>query len=154
MLEGTKASGFTPVVFDITKAGVVSEVSADSVTIANDEGETLCGGGLSCGDPDAGSCCNEHAEPFCNNGKCCALVCSFDETCCITEWDTTCVQLAQAFCGCGSVAGDGGVATIDEAILENSVKSGIIPAERLERLEGLQGSAKPEAATKKPAVKK
>ena len=62
---------------------------------------TICGGGLSCGDPKAGSCCNEHAEPYCNNEGCCLVVCSFDETCCDTAWDTICVQLAQAFCGCG-----------------------------------------------------
>ncbi|MEY4848943.1 MAG: hypothetical protein RLZZ36_2056 [Pseudomonadota bacterium] len=63
---------------------------------------TLCGGGLSCGDAAAGSCCNEHAKPFCSDAKCCSIVCSFDETCCITAWDTTCVKLAQAFCGCGN----------------------------------------------------
>jgi hypothetical protein len=60
----------------------------------------LCGGGLSCGDPKAGSCCNEHPEPYCNDAGCCSIVCSFDETCCIAAWDTTCVKLAQAFCGC------------------------------------------------------
>jgi hypothetical protein len=69
-------------------------------SIANTECK-LCGGGLSCGDPDAGSCCNEHDEPYCNDTKCCAIVCSFDETCCVAAWDTTCVKLAQAFCGCG-----------------------------------------------------
>ena len=135
--------------------------------IANQECDTLCGGGLSCGDPEAGSCCNEHAEPYCSNGKCCALVCSFDETCCITEWDTTCVKLAQAFCGCGSVAGKGEEATIDEAVLEHSVKSGVVNTQRLDRLEKLQKSAKPAAKVEakpeakieakieaKPAVKK
>lgn len=61
----------------------------------------ICDGGLSCGDPDAGSCCNEHAEPYCSDQSCCLTVCTFDETCCDTAWDTVCVQLAQAFCGCG-----------------------------------------------------
>jgi len=61
----------------------------------------ICGGGLACGDPDAGSCCNEHAEPYCNDQSCCLVVSSFDETCCNDAWDTICVQLAQAFCGCG-----------------------------------------------------
>ena len=69
-------------------------------SIANTECR-LCGGGLSCGDPDAGNCCNEHAEPYCNDAQCCAIVCSFNEICCDTTWDTTCVKLAQAFCGCG-----------------------------------------------------
>ena len=68
--------------------------------IANTEC-SLCGGGLACGDPTAGSCCNEHATPFCNDISCCSTVCSFDELCCTAAWDTTCVQLAQAFCGCG-----------------------------------------------------
>jgi len=133
------------------------EVVWDAIcaAIANAECDTLCGGGLSCGDLEAGSCCNEHDTPFCNNAKCCALVCSFDETCCITEWDTTCVKLAQAFCGCGSLDDgskegskespkDGG--SINEDILEQSVKSGIVPEARLERLDTLK---KPGAPVKK-----
>lgn len=60
----------------------------------------VCAGGLSCGDPDAGSCCNEHAEPYCNDLKCCEAVCVFDFGCCTVEWDTTCVKIAQAICGC------------------------------------------------------
>ena len=69
-------------------------------SIANAECDN-CGGGSSCGAADAGSCCNEHeTTPFCDNAKCCVLVCSLDETCCIDGWDTTCVKLAQILCGC------------------------------------------------------
>jgi hypothetical protein len=61
----------------------------------------VCGGGSFCGDPESGSCCNEHETvPFCSSELCCSFVCSFDETCCIAGWDTNCVKLAQAFCGC------------------------------------------------------
>jgi len=76
------------------------EVIWDSVcaAIANAECDVCQGTG--CGSPDAGSCCNEHPTGYCDNEKCCALVCSFDESCCTTAWDTTCVQLAQLFCGC------------------------------------------------------
>jgi hypothetical protein len=73
-------------------------------SIANDpdSGCEQCTGGSFCGDPKAGSCCNEHENvPFCESELCCSFVCSFDETCCISGWDTTCVKLAQAFCGCG-----------------------------------------------------
>jgi len=63
---------------------------------------SVCGGGSFCGDPEAGSCCNEHETvPFCSDELCCSFVCSFDESCCTSGWDTTCVKLAQAFCGCG-----------------------------------------------------
>lgn len=62
---------------------------------------SLCNGGLTCGDPDAGPCCNEHPTPFCNDEACCVVVCSFNEICCDTEWDATCVKIAQAFCNCG-----------------------------------------------------
>ena len=69
-------------------------------SIANSEC-AVCEGGISCGSSTAGSCCNEHeTEPYCNNAKCCVLVCSLDETCCIDGWDTTCVKLAQILCGC------------------------------------------------------
>ncbi|MFM1821774.1 MAG: hypothetical protein RI967_40 [Planctomycetota bacterium] len=77
------------------------EIVWDSICAAIANAEcAVCEGGLSCGSDKAGSCCNEHAEPFCDNAKCCAIVCSFDEACCQIEWDTTCVKLAQAFCGC------------------------------------------------------
>ena len=62
---------------------------------------SVCGGGSFCGDPEAGSCCNEHETvPFCSDELCCSFVCSLDESCCTSGWDTTCVKLAQAFCGC------------------------------------------------------
>ena len=60
-----------------------------------------CASGVSCGDPRAGSCCNEHPQPYCNDAKCCNVVCSFNPPCCDLEWDTVCVQIAQALCGCG-----------------------------------------------------
>lgn len=57
----------------------------------------LCAG-ESCGSSTAGSCYDEHTNPFCNDFKCCNSVCSYDESCCITAWDAACVELAQALC--------------------------------------------------------
>lgn len=114
----------------------------------------VCEGGLSCGDPEAGSCCNEHDEPFCNQAKCCVLVCSFDETCCIVEWDTTCVILAQTFCGCGSLTGG-----VDEAKVDAMLEGGFLDERGAAHLEaatralkskkGAQPSVKPGVSTKK-----
>ena len=108
----------------------------------------VCEGGLSCGDPEAGSCCNEHDEPYCNDAKCCVLVCSFDETCCISEWDTTCVILAQTFCGCGSVAGG-----VDQSTVESMIEGGFLDERGAAHLEAAsrQSSAK---APSKPVQKK
>jgi len=60
----------------------------------------LCDNGVACGDPNAGSCCNEHPTPYCNELKCCDAVCTLLPDCCFTAWDTPCVQFAQVLCGC------------------------------------------------------
>ncbi len=55
-----------------------------------------------CGNPDAGSCFEEHATPFCNDVECCTIVCAIDPFCCQNSWDGQCVGEAQEFCaGCG-----------------------------------------------------
>ena len=41
-----------------------------------------------------------HNDPFCDDAKCCTLVCSFDARCCELEWDEFCVKIAATFCGC------------------------------------------------------
>jgi hypothetical protein len=58
---------------------------------------------LFCGAPEAGDCCTERTEPYCNNAKCCTSVCALDALCCEAAWDAICVKLAEAFCpACGA----------------------------------------------------
>jgi hypothetical protein len=78
-----------------------------------------CGCVQDCGDPCAGSCCEPHEYPLCNDEACCDAVCALDPFCCELNggtWDSVCVQLAltQTECdrpcpqpGCGDpAAGD------------------------------------------------
>ena len=55
----------------------------------------LCSG---CGNPNAGSCFEAHGTPFCDDAKCCELVCEQDPICCIFDWDSSCVALAEMIC--------------------------------------------------------
>ena len=62
-----------------------------------------CGG---CGDVFAGDCSTVHKSPHCDNKECCETVCADDPYCCSTEWDSSCVKLAESLCavrrdGCG-----------------------------------------------------
>lgn len=57
----------------------------------------LCDG-ESCGSPLAGSCFEERTQPYCNNFRCCNVVCSYEPSCCSVAWDATCVQFAEALC--------------------------------------------------------
>jgi hypothetical protein len=59
---------------------------------------TICQGGFGCGGSEAGDCFEVHPQPFCDDFRCCALICTVDETCCIDGWDQTCADLAAAFC--------------------------------------------------------
>jgi hypothetical protein len=47
-----------------------------------------------CGIPTAGNCFIEHDQGGCRDGRCCAMVCTLDPTCCTTAWDSVCVDLA------------------------------------------------------------
>jgi len=61
---------------------------------------------LSCGDPNAGSCC----EPsplglgYCDDADCCATVCALDAFCCDTAWDNVCANMA--FTECSPLCGE------------------------------------------------
>jgi hypothetical protein len=50
-----------------------------------------CGTGEPCNTPHAGSGCLDAA--------CCALVCTYDPSCCTTTWDSLCVNVAVEQCG-------------------------------------------------------
>jgi hypothetical protein len=71
--------------------------SWDSLCV--DQAATLCDG---CGDPTAGSCCEPHGTPFCDDADCCEAVCLIDPFCCSNEWDDLCAAatLGIASCGC------------------------------------------------------
>lgn len=69
-----------------------AEWDASCVSAAN----LLCVG--YCGAAASGSCLSVHANPSCDNGDCCSVVCVFDPFCCTTSWDLSCVQVAGFAC--------------------------------------------------------
>ena len=55
--------------------------------------------------PAAGSCLAAHGTPGCETESCCDAVCDDDAFCCENQWDSICVEEAQAICyGCGGVS--------------------------------------------------
>ncbi len=55
-----------------------------------------------CGANGGGSCYETHAAPGCTNAVCCDRVCAVDPSCCESDWDADCRDLALAMCGqCG-----------------------------------------------------
>jgi hypothetical protein len=59
----------------------------------------LCAG---CGNPSAGSCLVAHPSPYCADLACCQQLCSSDEFCCSTQWDSLCAEAALVICSpCG-----------------------------------------------------
>ena len=75
------------------------DVAWDSVCAQSAEKNcNICTDSYSCGDPEAGDCCEEHSNPFCDDFNCCQQVCALDELCCIGTWDELCVALAIQNC--------------------------------------------------------
>jgi hypothetical protein len=65
--------------------------------------ESACGCVDECGDPCAGTCCEPHAYPLCDDANCCEAVCALDPFCCELNggtWDSVCVQLARTQSAC------------------------------------------------------
>ena len=60
-----------------------------------------CGLGpvLECGELAAGDCDTAHANPYCSDSLCCALVCTTQPTCCTIAWDAACAAAASTSCG-------------------------------------------------------
>jgi hypothetical protein len=56
-----------------------------------------------CGGLSTGSCFTVHPSPWCNDAQCCNAVCGFDPFCCDTQWDSTCVEVANEICTCSGV---------------------------------------------------
>jgi len=48
-----------------------------------------------CGDPKSGDCSEANGSPGCSDITCCSFVCGIDAYCCVTDWDTTCVEIAE-----------------------------------------------------------
>ena len=55
-----------------------------------------------CGDPDAGDCCQPHVGAGCSGDACCEAICAIDIACCTVNWDEACAEAARdsAICGC------------------------------------------------------
>jgi len=61
---------------------------------------------IQCGLPGTESCCFASTTPFCEDQRCCVLVCGIDPFCCQIAWDALCSNLANSICeGCGDVCG-------------------------------------------------
>ena len=51
-----------------------------------------------CGDPTTGDCLEPNGTPFCDDLRCCELVCEQLPLCCEEGWDPNCADLAERFC--------------------------------------------------------
>jgi len=59
-----------------------------------------------CGGECAGSCCEPHRGPWCNDQDCCDAVCDQDIFCCTTEWDEFCAATANLIPDCRKACPD------------------------------------------------
>ena len=70
---------------------------------------------LECGEATAGLCTQAHANPYCSDSTCCALICATNPTCCTVTWDSACVAAAVAQCNqTGSSSCERGVVSFSE----------------------------------------
>ncbi len=53
-----------------------------------------------CPSPSSESCFLPHVTPGCDDSDCCLMVCNLMPSCCSTQWDASCVALAQQLCDC------------------------------------------------------
>ena len=74
------------------------------VALANQLCKVPADSGWTC--PCKGDCFQQHENPGCDDGACCAIVCNINPACCDASWDGECANLARQFCcgapGCGS----------------------------------------------------
>ncbi|MFZ9882302.1 MAG: dockerin type I domain-containing protein, partial [Phycisphaerales bacterium] len=81
-------------------------------SICANEAATICGG---CG--TGASCYQAHATPGCADQTCCATICALDPFCCDSQWDSICVNGANASCKLGDLNGDNLVNAADLSTL-------------------------------------
>lgn len=72
-----------------------------------DEAQCVCTGSCLACAPGAGSCGVPDNTPGCEIVNCCNRVCMVDPFCCLSAWDSTCVDEAESMCflTCGPGAG-------------------------------------------------
>jgi len=72
------------------------------------EAQGVCMGSFAACAPGAGVCNLPDTTPGCDNVSCCNTVCMSDPVCCLSAWDSTCVEEANSVCflTCGPGAGD------------------------------------------------
>jgi len=93
------------VVCNINPACCEISWSADCTSFAR----AFCCGSPGCDSGCNGGCLTAHEEPYCNDPYCCDAVCRADPLCCISSWDSLCVDGALERCigACGlQSAGD------------------------------------------------
>jgi hypothetical protein len=59
---------------------------------------TACGGTIPECVGTGGDCCEANGTPGCDNGSCCADICTADPFCCATTWDQICADNANIAC--------------------------------------------------------
>jgi hypothetical protein len=105
--EGTGsccAAGDTPFCEDAECCAAVCAVDAYCCEVRWDEicanaAYSICETCPPCGDPQAGSCCEESSTPYCSDAECCTLVCTtIDPFCCNVRWDAVCADIANSEC--------------------------------------------------------
>ncbi len=109
-------SALPPVQLDLVAHSDIRPASRITTTRKAGQNNNAPAEGGIAGDPcgeGAGTCCAPNGTPGCDDVDCCNLVCGLDDFCCDFEWDQSCVDSANAFCGdlcaadCGS-PGTGG----------------------------------------------
>ena len=72
------------------------------------EAQGVCTGSFAACAPGSGVCTTPDTTPGCDNVTCCNTVCMTDPVCCLTAWDSTCVNEANSMCflTCGRGSGD------------------------------------------------
>ncbi len=86
-------------------------------------GNRACNSGpvLECGEATAGACTTAHANPYCSDSTCCALICSTSPTCCSVAWDAACVAAAIAQCNqTGSSSCERGAVSFSEIRIDQA----------------------------------
>ena len=76
---------------------------------------------LECGEATAGLCTAAHANPYCADSLCCALICTTQPTCCTVTWDAACATAATASCNqTGSASCDRSVVAFSEIRIDQT----------------------------------